>query len=405
MPDQLIRDVPEEVRSWIETERRARNKSQREFLLDILERARERDAAERLPLFATIPKIETPSPVARGFKFVDLFAGIGGIRIAFERAGGTCVFSSEWDKYSQKTYREWFGETPAGDIRKINPADIPDHDILGAGFPCQPFSIAGVSKKKSLGHAHGFRCVNQGNLFFTLANIIEEKEPPVIFLENVKNLKSHDNGRTWQVIQSHLEELGYRLFPYVIDAAGWVPQHRERIYIVGFLKKIFGENPPFKPPEPPAERPRFRDILESNPDPKYTLTDHLWNYLQEYARKHREKGNGFGYGLVDVDGVSRTLSARYFKDGSEILIPQPGKNPRRLTPRECLRLMGFPEELRVVVSDTQAYKQFGNAVVPKVVEAVAQKIVDVIAWQLTRTKNGCLLKRGTNGVARMRKSH
>jgi len=326
------------------------------------------------------------------FKFIDVFAGIGGFHIALEKLGGKCVFSSEWDKYSQKTYREWFGEIPHGDIRKIKPSEIPDHDILAAGFPCQPFSIAGVSKKKSLGHAHGFKDVTQGTLFFSLATIIEMKRPPVLFLENVKNLQSHDKGRTWKVIHETLESLDYWVFHKVIDAAGWVPQHRERVYIVGFDKKLFPTKPAFEFPTPPEKkRPGLVNILESSPDTRYTLTDHLWNYLQEYAERHRAKGNGFGFGLADLQRVTRTLSARYYKDGSEILIPQNGRNPRRLTPRECARLMGFGDHLPIVVSDTQAYRQFGNAVVPKVVEAVGSQIVKVLSWHLAA--NGkCLLK-------------
>jgi DNA (cytosine-5)-methyltransferase 1 len=264
-------------------------------------------------------------------------------------------------------------------------ADIPGHDVLAAGFPCQPFSIAGVSKRQSLGMAHGFKCVTQGNLFFQLATIIAAKRPPVLFLENVKNLKSHDKHRTWQVIQDRLNDLNYWIFDKVIDAAAWVPQHRERVYIVCFDKKVFRERPPFEYPPPPAHaKPRLADILEPDPDPKYTLTPHLWNYLQRYAEGHRAKGNGFGFGLVDPEGAARTLSARYYKDGSEILIPQGDrKPPRRLTPIECARLMGFDEK-RIVVSDTQAYRQFGNAVVPKVVEAVGRQILKVIFWKLSQ---------------------
>lgn len=406
MPDQLIRNIPDDLLLWIEQERKDQRKSKQEFCLRMLERAREVGDRDRLPLFNALPpvKLEDP-PEFIPFKFVDLFAGIGGFRQALQRLGGTCRYSVEWDKYCQKTYREWYGETPKGNITKIKPSEIPDCDILAAGFPCQPFSIAGVSKKKSLGHAHGFECVNQGNLFFTLATIIEEKRPPIIFLENVKNLRSHDGGNTWRVIEKKLRGLEYDIHAQVIDAAGWVPQHRERIYIVGFDQHVFGEKVDFTYPTPAdGAKPKLRDILESKPDAKYTLTDHLWNYLQEYARKHKEAGNGFGYGLANLDGVTRTLSARYFKDGSEILIPQDGKNPRRLTPQECQRLMGFDDRLKIVVSDTQAYKQFGNAVVPKVVEAVARQILKVVAKHLTSTRNECLLKRGANGVARMRKS-
>lgn len=405
MRDQLIRNLPEDLHKWIEQEARDRRKSKQDFVLQVLCNARNADDALRMPLFRTIPQGETFPAESIPFKFIDLFAGIGGFRIALERLGGRCGFSCEWDKYSQKTYREWFGETPKGDIRQINPGDIPDHDILAAGFPCQPFSIAGVSKKISLGQAHGFECENQGNLFFILATIMREKRPPVAFLENVKNLQSHDKGNTWKVIRETLEGMGYRVFKKVIDAAGWVPQHRERIYIVCFDRHMFGNDPPFQFPDPPSgSKPKFADIMEKSADPKYTLTDHLWDYLQKYAKHHQEKGNGFGFGLAKHDGVTRTLSARYYKDGSEILVPQVGKNPRRLTPIECQRLMGFDDRLSIVVSDTQAYRQFGNAVVPKVVEAVARNIMKVVAWQLTRSKNECLLKRSRNGIALQRKS-
>jgi len=311
------------------------------------------------------------------FTFIDLFAGIGGFRIALEDLGGECIFSSEWDKYSQKTYEAWFGEMPHGDIRKINPSDIPDHDILAAGFPCQPFSLAGVSKKKSLGRDHGFKDKNQGNLFFYLATIIEAKRPAVLFLENVKNLKSHDKGRTWKVIFDTLTKLDYQVFSQVYDAAHWVPQHRERVFIVCFDKKVFGKNPSFEYPVPPEKgRVVLQDILESNVPDKYTLTENLWKFLQMYAQKHKEKGNGFGFGMANLRGVTRTLSARYHKDGSEILIPQ-GKNkrPRRLTPTECMKLMGFPSDKKIVVSDTQAYRQFGNAVVVPAIRAVAEQAV------------------------------
>jgi DNA (cytosine-5)-methyltransferase 1 len=342
------------------------------------------------------PAKEVPVPESLPFTFIDLFAGIGGFRFALEKLGGRCVFSCEWDRYSQKTYKAWFGETPYGDVRDLKPKDIPDHDVLAAGFPCQPFSIAGVSKKKSLGQAHGFKCATQGTLFFNIISIVEVKRPPVLFLENVKNLQSHDKGRTWTTIREALKEQDYTVYSEVIDAAGWVPQHRERIYIVCFDNRVFGQNPPFEFPKVPAGKtPKFRDILEGSPDKKYTLTHHLWNYLQEYAKRHREKGNGFGFGIADPDGVARTLSARYYKDGSEILIKQDGKTPRRLTPVECARLMGFPDDKRIVVSDTQAYRQFGNAVVPKVAKAVGEQIIATLRWQLLR--KGCLLKTNPNG--------
>ncbi len=306
------------------------------------------------------------------FNFIDLFAGIGGFRLAFERAGGNCVFSSEWDKFAQQTYRANYGETPTGDITQIAASDIPDHDILTAGFPCQPFSIAGVSKHNALGNAHGFEHATQGTLFFDVARIIAEKQPKAFVLENVKNLKRHNNGNTFRVIEETLrDELGYYISQEIIDARHVVPQHRERIYIVGFREPRQFEFPQF-----PASEPAFKSILDPEVDAKYTLTDHLWEYLQNYAKKHQAKGNGFGFGMVDLEGVSRTLSARYYKDGSEILIPQTGKNPRRLTPRECARLMGYPEDFNIVCSDTKAYKQFGNSVVVPVVEALAKKIVE-----------------------------
>jgi len=391
--DILVRRVPERVHSWIDQERQRRKMTKREFVVSVLEEACNADAQLPLPL---MPSARVDVKTALPFTFIDLFAGIGGFRIPLESIGGKCIFSSEKDPHSQKTYRAWFGETPQNDdITKICAAEIPDHDVLAAGFPCQPFSIAGVSKKKSLGRAHGFKCEIQGTLFFNVASIIEIKRPPIVLLENVKNLQSHDGGNTWRVIRETLEELDYKVFSKVIDAVHYVPQHRERIYIVCFDKRVFGNNPPFEfPPLPPIEDcPTLREILEDAPDSRYTLSDHLWRYLQEYAERHRAKGNGFGFGLVDLDGVTRTLSARYYKDGSEILIPQRRKNPRRLTPRECARLMGFPDSLPIVVSDTQAYRQFGNAIVPKVAEAVVHQVSSLLRWQLTRHANGCLLKR------------
>ncbi|WP_200890317.1 DNA (cytosine-5-)-methyltransferase [Caldibacillus thermoamylovorans] len=307
------------------------------------------------------------------YKFIDLFAGIGGIRLAFEEYG-ECVFSCEWDVKAQETYFANFYETPFGDIRKINEKEIPDHDILLAGFPCQPFSIAGVSKKNSLGRAHGFLDETQGTLFFDIARIIKEKQPQAFLLENVKNLKSHDKGRTYRVIKKVLEnDLGYTVYDKIINAKGLVPQNRERIYIVGFKKPI-----KFQFPSLPDKGPALRTILEDEVDEKYTLSDKLWKYLQAYKEKHEAKGNGFGYGLADLDSYSRTLSARYYKDGSEILIPQKGKNPRKLTPRECARLQGFPDSFKIVVSNTAAYKQFGNSVAVPVVRLIAEKMIQAI---------------------------
>lgn len=341
-----------------------------------------------------------PAPAQNGeksFRFIDLFAGIGGLRRGFDKHG-ECVFTSEWDKYSQRTYLANFDckHELAGDITKIPVEQIPAHDLLLAGFPCQPFSIAGVSKKNALNRPHGFLCEAQGTLFFNVAQIIDHHRPRAFLLENVKNLVSHDKGRTFDVIYRTLtEELGYQVHWRVINARSLVPQHRERIFIVGFRDKNDFSFDDLDIPDP-INGPKLRTILHPEdgteaPDSpytdgnigsvstKYTLTDHLWGYLQGYADKHRAAGNGFGFGLVGPDGVARTLSARYFKDGSEILVRQDGKNPRRLTPRECARLMGFEmsgeKDFVIPVSDTQAYRQFGNAVVVPVVEAVADHMM------------------------------
>ena len=311
------------------------------------------------------------------FTFIDLFAGIGGMRIAYERAGGKCVYSSEWNKYSQQTYKANFGDEPDGDITKVDAEkDIPDHDILVAGFPCQPFSIAGVSKKQSMGRATGFEDKTQGTLFFDVCRILKTKRPKAFMLENVKNLCSHDKGNTFRIIMESLDELDYEVYYQILDGQNYVPQHRERIIIVGFDRKRYGDNIQFKfDVKPKKPKPVLDDILEKSVDPKYTLTDKLWIYLQNYAAKHRAAGNGFRYGIAPRDGITRTLSARYYKDGSEILIEQEGKNPRRLTPRECARLQGFPEDFVIPVSDTQAYRQFGNSVVVPLMENVAKLIV------------------------------
>lgn len=312
------------------------------------------------------------------FKFIDLFAGIGGIRLAFQNLGGKCVFTSEWDTYSKKTYEANFGEVPFGDITKISEKEIPDHDILLGGFPCQPFSIAGVSKKNALGRAHGFLDETQGTLFFDVARIIKHKRPKAFMLENVKNLVSHDKGKTFKIITETLKELGYSIHFRVLDGKYFVPQHRERIIIVGFNKEVFNEEETFQFPDASENKYAIKDILEKVVDSKYTLSDKLWNYLQEYAKKHKAKGNGFGFGLTDLEGISRTMSARYYKDGAEILIPQKNKNPRRLTPRECARLQGFPDTFIIPVSDNQAYKQFGNSVVTPLIQAVGTSLVKEI---------------------------
>lgn len=332
------------------------------------------------------------------FTFIDLFAGIGGIRMGFEAHGGRCVFTSEWNPWAQKTYLANFPEsthTFAGDITQIDECDVPDHDVLLAGFPCQPFSIAGVSKKNALGRKHGFADETQGTLFFDVARIIKQKRPKAFLLENVKNLVSHDKGNTFRVIKKTLEQqLGYHIHCKVIDGQHFVPQHRERILIVGFreltdfswndlqlpkqgprLKSILHPQDGSQPAEPP-----FTAGAKAKVDQKYTLTEHLWTYLQNYAAKHRAAGNGFGFGLVNGEGVARTLSARYYKDGSEILVAQGArKRPRRLTPRECARLMGFPDAFKIPVSDTQAYKLFAEAAVVPMIEAVAKCMVSKLA--------------------------
>lgn len=317
--------------------------------------------------------------------FIDLFAGIGGLRLAFKSTGARCVYSNEWNKFSQITYKANFNETPDGDITKVKVSDIPDHDILVGGFPCQPFSIAGVSKKNSLGRATGFEDKTQGTLFFNICSILKEKRPKAFMLENVKNLLSHDGKRTFGIIKDSLENsleeggLEYKIFYKVLDGQAYVPQHRERIVIVGFDAKRYGDDIDFSfDLTPPERKPVLSDILEKKVDDKYTLSDNLWTYLQAYAAKHKAAGNGFGYGLAKLDGVSRTISARYYKDGAEILIPQAGKNPRRLTPRECARLQGFPDTFIIPVSDGQAYKQFGNSVVVPLMADVASLVVKKI---------------------------
>jgi DNA (cytosine-5)-methyltransferase 1 len=339
-----------------------------------------------------LPLAPSDTPVPCAFSFIDLFAGIGGIRLGFESAGGQCIFTSEWNKFSQKTYLTNFHQAEShsfiGDITTVNEKDVPAHDVLCAGFPCQPFSIAGVSKKNALGRPHGFACATQGTLFFDVARIIADRRPKAFLLENVKNLLSHDKGNTFRVIlQTLREELGYDVHYKVIDGRHFVPQHRERIIIVGFRDR---NSFSWEDLELPTHAPKMSSILhpedgsevaeepytngtKAKINPKYTLTPKLWAYLQAYAEKHRAAGNGFGFGLVDGSSVSRTLSARYYKDGSEVLISQ-GKQdrPRRLTPRECARLMGFPDTFRIPVSDTQGYRQFGNSVIVPVIREVAR---------------------------------
>ena len=344
------------------------------------------------------------------FRFIDLFAGIGGIRMGFEAQGGACVFTSEWNDFSKKTYLENYGANHSfiGDIVSFPASDVPAHDVLLGGFPCQPFSIAGVSKKNALGRPHGFECTTQGTLFFDVARIIAAKRPAAFLLENVKNLLSHDQGRTFAVIlQTLRDELGYEVHYRVVDGRHFTPQHRERIIIVGFRDKTSFSWDDLRLPavgprlgsilhrtdgsEPvlPWDHDRFFDHAKRRVQPKYTLTPKLWTYLQNYAAKHRAAGNGFGFGMAYPDSVTRTLSARYHKDGSEILVDQ-GKRlrPRRLTPRECARLMGFPDTFRIPVSDTQAYRQFGNSVVMPVIQEVARIMLPHVQSLLAEARGG-----------------
>lgn len=379
-----------------------------------------------------------PAPPAHhgryAFRFIDLFAGIGGIRSGFEAIGGQCVFTSEWNKYAVRTYKaNWYCDPEQHrfneDIRDVTQshrtdlgdeaaaehirATLPDHDVLLAGFPCQPFSLAGVSKKNALGRAHGFACETQGTLFFDVARIIDAKRPAIFVLENVKNLKSHDKGNTFRIIMETLDGLGYEVAdaavtgagdPKIIDGKNFLPQHRERIVLVGFRRDLnLHQDFTLRALEAlyPERRPTFGELLEPTVDEKYILTPTLWKYLYNYARKHQAKGNGFGYGLVDPTNpasVARTLSARYFKDGAEILVDRgwdkalgerdfndagnQQRRPRRLTPRECARLMGFEtvqgKAFRIPVSDTQAYRQFGNSVVVPAFAAVARLLEEKI---------------------------
>jgi DNA (cytosine-5)-methyltransferase 1 len=351
----------------------------------------------RIPSLVLPALREIAEPARSGFAredftFIDLFAGIGGMRLGFEAVGGRCVFTSEWDDYSRKTYHANFpgDEHPiSGDITRIDVAEVPDHDVLLAGFPCQPFSIAGVSKKNALGRPHGFECMTQGTLFFDVARIIAAKRPRAFLLENVKNLISHDGKNTFRVIRNTLEDLGYQVNARVADGRHFVPQHRERILIAGFREETLFDWDAVPLPDL-RDAPRLSAILhredgtEDDPDQrlyldasgkvheKYVLSDKLWAYLQAYAVKHRARGNGFGCSVVGKEDISRTLSARYYKDGSEILIDRGhNRNPRRLTPRECARLMGYPDEFHIPVSDTRAYKQFGNSVVVPLIRHAA----------------------------------
>lgn len=301
------------------------------------------------------------------FKFVDLFAGTGGIRIPFDEVGGVCVLSSEWDKYAQVSYEANFGEKPLGDLQNIDENDVPNHNIIMGGFPCQPFSHAGLKR--------GFDDT-RGTLFFDIARIIKKHKPEIVFLENVKGFKGHDKGRTWETVRNSLNELGYNVTAEVLSAKDFgVPQNRQRFYIIGLKREKYGNDVFFEFPEPPKTPTRVGDILEKNVDSKYTISDRLWAGHQRRKIQHKERGNGFGYGLFNEESFyTNTISARYYKDGSEVLIEQEGRNPRKLTPREAARLQGYPDSYKIVVSDTQAYKQFGNAVAVPVIRAIVQQL-------------------------------
>ena len=375
-------EILEAIRDYIEYKRQQDKKNPKWEDIGDEDITKAADSPLENDLFADFFNVPFPAPKNPKFTFIDLFAGMGGFRLAMQSLGGKCVFSSEWNVYSQKTYFSNFGDMPFGDITKeVTKSFIPDKfDVLCAGFPCQPFSIAGVSKKKSLGRETGFKDKTQGTLFFDVADIISRHRPKAFFLENVKNLTSHDKGNTFRVIYDTLKELRYSVHYLVMDGQTYVPQHRERIMIVGFDEDVYGGKETFTFPEQHEATRSVKEILDPNIAPKYTLSDKLWAYLQSYAEKHRAKGNGFGYGLVDLNGITRTLSARYYKDGSEILIPQgDGKNPRRLSPRECARLMGYPDAYRIDrVSDVQAYRQCGNSVIVPLITAVSEQIIKTL---------------------------
>lgn len=347
------------------------------------------------PLFPELEPQESDAPATQPgplFRFIDLFAGIGGIRLGLESVRGECVHTVEFDKWAMRTYNANHGvvgddgeiaEEPPVDIFSVDAEALGEYEVLAAGFPCQPFSIAGVSKNLALGRQHGFGHEKSGNLFLQIVRLIDDapRRPAVLFLENVKHLRHHDGGRTFAVIMATLDSRGYEMSSAIIDAKPWVPQHRERTYMIGLDRDVYGGQVfafPGAEALPPRPWPTMDRVLERGVvDQRYTLSDHLWQYLQDYAAKHRAAGNGFGYGLVDRESVSRTLSARYHKDGSEILVRQKGRNPRRLTPRECARLMGFPPNFQIPsgVSDTQLYRQFGNSVVVPVIEHLARQLV------------------------------
>ncbi|MBL6446738.1 DNA (cytosine-5-)-methyltransferase [Fulvivirga sp. 29W222] len=332
--------------------------------------------------------IPFPSPANLKFRFIDLFAGIGGFRIALQNLGGKCVFSSEIDNSAKQTYEQNFGEYPFGDLRDFtgeNISDdelnrlIPDHEILAAGFPCQPFSLAGVSARNHLGLAHGFEDENQGNLFFDIARIISIKKPQVVFLENVKNFKTHDGGKTFETVKSILEdELQYDFHYEVINAEKWVPQKRERFFMVCFKK----ENKNFTFPQRENEPRKLKEILESDVPKEFTISNKLWEGHQRRTKNNLERGTGFTAFTANLEKPSNTIVARYGKDGKECLIPQVGLNPRKLTPRECARLQGYPENYILPSSNAAAYRQFGNSVAVPVIQSIAENIIKTVKFKL-----------------------
>ncbi|WP_117881077.1 DNA cytosine methyltransferase [Aureibaculum luteum] len=332
---------------------------------------------------STVYDVPFPPPKKPKFKFIDLFAGIGGFRIALQNLGGKCVFSSEIDNAAKITYESNFGEFPFGDIRDFTDSGItdkelnkliPNHDILAAGFPCQPFSLAGVSARNFLGQLHGFSDEDKGNLFFDIARIVDVKRPNVVFLENVKNFKGHDGGNTYSTVKKTFEDLGYSFYSKTINSAQWVPQKRQRFYMICFKK----DPKKFEFPSSKSEFKKLKSILEDSVSPEYTISNKLWEGHINRTKRNLERGTGFTANVADIDKPSNTLVARYGKDGKECLIPQMGLNPRKLTPRECARLQGFPESYILPRSNAASYKQFGNSVAVPVIEEIGKKIIDVL---------------------------
>jgi len=357
--------------------------------LDYILKRKDSSLPIKLNIETTKWDVPFPPPQNPTFKFIDLFAGIGGFRISLQNLGGKCVFSSEINNAAKKTYETNFGEFPFGDIREFTAAHItdeqldkliPDHNILTGGFPCQPFSLAGVSARNFLGQVNGFSDTVRGNLFFDIARIVSVKKPEVVFLENVKNFKGHDNGNTFLTVTKTMEDLGYKKFySKVINANKLVPQSRQRFYMIFFRDKSVNFNfPVFE-----GEEKKLSSILEENVPDEYTISDKLWAGHIDRTKRNIERGTGFTAHVADIEKPSKTLVARYGKDGKECLIPQEGKNPRKLTPRECARLQGFPENFILPASNAPAYHQFGNSVAVPVIEAIGRAIVKHIKVKKT----------------------